>query len=146
MDQNAYKKNNKPEDGGKIGVYKHVESGETLPAESFAQADAFIRQGWVYEGPLPSRLEVAERDKKALEDQISAAKQSSGNAQLDALNNEVKSAKADEKSDGNSGATSTETMGAPTHPPVDMGNTGETGEVPSAPVTKNTPKALKENK
>ena len=55
MDEDAYKKHNKPESGAQPGVYKHPDSSEELHAASFTQADAFVRQGWVYDRPLPKR-------------------------------------------------------------------------------------------
>lgn len=55
MDSDAYAKHNKPESGAKPGVYKHPNTNETLAASSFPAADAFVRQGWVYSGPLPKR-------------------------------------------------------------------------------------------
>lgn len=55
MDEDAYAKHNRPETGAKPGVYKHPETDEELQAGSFPAADAFVRQGWVYDRPLPPR-------------------------------------------------------------------------------------------
>lgn len=55
MDEDAYKKHNQPERGAAVGVYKHPDSKEELHAASFTQADAFVRQGWVYDRELPKR-------------------------------------------------------------------------------------------
>jgi hypothetical protein len=55
MDDDAYQKHNKPESGAKPGVYKHKETEEELQASSFPAADAFVRQGWVFDRPLPPR-------------------------------------------------------------------------------------------
>lgn len=141
MNNDAYIKHNRPEDGGKLGVYRHPDSGETLPADSFAQADAYLRLHWEYVGPLPSRLEVAERDQKALKQQIADAKNSEGNVVLDTLNSEVAAAKAEEKENGE-----------PVRPSLSASDkTSELSNVeaiaePKAEVTKNTPKELKEDK
>lgn len=53
MDPEAYAKHNKPESGAQPGIYKHANSQEELHAASFPAADAFVRQGWVYDRPLP---------------------------------------------------------------------------------------------
>lgn len=55
MDSDAYKEHNKPETGAKPGVYKHENTKEELHASSFPAADAMVRQGWVYDRPLPAR-------------------------------------------------------------------------------------------
>lgn len=55
MDDDAYAKHNKPESGAKPGVYKHPDTSEELHAASFPAADAFVRQGWVYDRELPKR-------------------------------------------------------------------------------------------
>lgn len=56
MDEDAYKKHNKPETGAQPGVYKHPDvPGEELHPTNFAAADAVVRQGWVYDRPLPQR-------------------------------------------------------------------------------------------
>lgn len=55
MDEDAYAKHNKPEKGQRPGVYKHPETNQELHAESFPAADAYVRQGWVYDRPLPKR-------------------------------------------------------------------------------------------
>jgi hypothetical protein len=60
MDNDAYAKHNKPEVGAKPGVYKHPDSAEELHAASFTQADAYVRQGWVYDRELPKRDTKAE--------------------------------------------------------------------------------------
>jgi hypothetical protein len=60
MDEDAYKKNNKTERGGQPGVYGHPLSAEKLYATSFPQADALMRQGWVYESELPKNEQVTE--------------------------------------------------------------------------------------
>jgi hypothetical protein len=54
MNYDAYKKNNNPEKGGQLGVYKHPMRGdEELHATSFPIADAMLRQGWYWAGELP---------------------------------------------------------------------------------------------
>lgn len=144
MDQDAYKKHNKPEDGGKAGVYEHPNvPSEILEVREFSQADALLRQGWVYKGPLPSRVEIAERRAKMLADQAAEAKKSEGNPELQAANAELAAAKAEEKAAGKESVEQV-TAGEQTHPSIKTNTSQE--EVPSAPVTKDTPKALKESK
>lgn len=58
MDSEAYKKNNKPENGARIGVYKHPETNDEIHAQSFPIADAVVRQGWVFDRPLPKPEET----------------------------------------------------------------------------------------
>jgi|ERR1044072_5257173 hypothetical protein len=60
MDEEAYKKHNRPERGGQPGVYKHPLTGTELHATSFPMADAFIRQGWEYDRELPKDEPVKE--------------------------------------------------------------------------------------
>jgi len=57
MDEDAYKKYNRPESGHGVGVYKHPDTKEELWASSHPQADAMVRQGWVYDRPLPAANE-----------------------------------------------------------------------------------------
>jgi hypothetical protein len=59
MNEDAYKKNNRPEKGGMPGVYTHPFVNDELHATSFPQADALIRQGWVYDRELPKASELA---------------------------------------------------------------------------------------
>lgn len=63
MDPEAYAKHNKPETGGRLGVYKHENTEEELHCQSFPSADAAIRQGWIYSRPLPT----AEEQRKVAE-------------------------------------------------------------------------------
>ena len=63
MDPEAYAKHNKPEKGERLGVYRHPKTGEKLLATSHPAADAYVRQQWVYEGPLPSNEELRENTK-----------------------------------------------------------------------------------
>jgi hypothetical protein len=53
MDNEAYKKHNKPETGEPIGVYKHPDTNDELHITTFPAADAVVRQNWVYDRPLP---------------------------------------------------------------------------------------------
>lgn len=65
MDPEAYAKHNKPENGAKIGVYKHPATKEELWCQTHPYADAVVRQGWVYDRPLPSaenRRELTKSD------------------------------------------------------------------------------------
>ncbi len=56
MDPEAYAKYNKPEVGGKMGVYR-APNGEELWAENGPSADAMLRQGFVFVRELPSAQE-----------------------------------------------------------------------------------------
>lgn len=53
MDAEAYAKYNKPEDGARPGVYVHPDTKDELVADSFPAADAVVRQGWIFDRPLP---------------------------------------------------------------------------------------------
>lgn len=64
MDEEARKKHTKPETGAAPGVYKHPDTKDELHASSFTQADAFVRQGWEYDRPLP-KLEVRSAEEQA---------------------------------------------------------------------------------
>lgn len=55
MDEDAYKKHNIPETGANPGVYKHPDTKDELHVTTFPAADAVVRQGWVYDRPLPKR-------------------------------------------------------------------------------------------
>lgn len=63
MDPEAYAKHNKPERGANTGVYKHPKTGEELHATSHSAADAYARQEWVYDRPLPTNQELREATK-----------------------------------------------------------------------------------
>lgn len=63
MDPEAYAKHNKPEKGSKTGVYKHPDTKEELWCSSHPAADAVVRQGWVYDRPLPASEELRELTK-----------------------------------------------------------------------------------
>jgi hypothetical protein len=58
MDEDAKRKNNKPERGGQPGIYGHPLTDEKLHATSFPQADAMLRQGWTWEGELPKSSQL----------------------------------------------------------------------------------------
>lgn len=62
MDQDAYKKHNQPEKGAQPGIYKFPGNNEELWAETFPAADAFVRQGWKYDRPLPSAEDRAKHE------------------------------------------------------------------------------------
>lgn len=72
MNEDAYKKNNKPEQGAKPGIYKHELSSEELEVATFPAADALVRQGWVFDRASKTAAEkaaeVAEQNKKEAED------------------------------------------------------------------------------
>lgn len=95
MDPEAYAKNNKPENGSKVGVYKHEATSEELWASSFPQADALVRQGWVYSRPLPSAEELRQADLKASRAAEAAKKAETPDADtVKKLRAELKDAKA----------------------------------------------------
>lgn len=60
MNEDAKKLHNKPERGGEPGVYGHPMTNDKLHATSFPQADALLRQGWVWESELPKHEELTE--------------------------------------------------------------------------------------
>jgi hypothetical protein len=60
MDEDAYKKHNKPESGAQPGVYKHPDTKDELHITSFPAADAVVRQGWEYDRPLPKPTDAAD--------------------------------------------------------------------------------------
>lgn len=96
MDEDAKRKHNKPEKGGQPGVYKHPLVKEELHATSFPQADALIRQGWVYDRELPKHEEVQEAgvDTSTDVNANAVAQVKDLQAQLDAANAALKSARA----------------------------------------------------
>ena len=76
MDPDAYKKYNKAESGAGLGVYK-APNGEELWANSFPAADAFVRQGFKYDRPLPSaeeRRKVAPTAEESAQDNVETEK------------------------------------------------------------------------
>lgn len=119
MDPDAYAKHNKPEEGARVGVYKHPNSDEELWAENFPAADAFVRQGWKFDRPLPSAEErrqmqaeldakaEAERpltveEAKALREEIKQAKEAQAAAEqaaADAADKAAKEAQATKTAD-----------------------------------------------
>ncbi len=90
----AYKANNKPEKGGMPGVYKHPFVSEELHATSFPQADALLRQGWVWDRELPKHEAITETPRVAPNAVADLAAAQARVAELEAL---VASGKAQAK-------------------------------------------------
>ena len=58
-DPEVLKKYNKQESGSGIGVYKFPGNDEELWCTSHPQADAAVRQGWVFARALPTTQEIS---------------------------------------------------------------------------------------
>jgi len=78
MNEDAYKKNNKPEGGAQPGIYKHELSNEELEVTTFPAADALVRQGWEFDRASKTAAE------KATEQSAQAKKDADNEKKVDA--------------------------------------------------------------